>query len=196
VKLHNPLDDILSSTGKIRVLRVLFREPETARTGREVAGFSGVSVPQAIACLQDLENAGVVQRRVVGKAHEWKLVTENALIAPLAAIFASEKALPARLRKDLSGPLSRLGARRAVLFGSVARGEESDRSDIDLYVEVRTMRERETFEAGLMPLFLEISRRYGLSLSPYVLTSEEREHPPNPRLIQNVERDGLEILGG
>jgi Nucleotidyltransferase domain len=195
MRLHYPLDDILSSTGKVRVLRALLRYPKNARTGREVAFSSGVSVPQAIACLQDLEAVGLVQRRVVGKAHEWSLVTENALVGPLTAIFASEKELPARLRKDLSESLSKLGARRAVLFGSVARGEESDWSDIDVYVEVRSAREREALETGLTPLFLQIFRQYGLSLSPYVLTAVEHAHPPNPRLIQNVEREGIEILG-
>jgi len=48
--------------------------------------------------------------------------------------------------------LRRLGARSLALFGSVARGEESDTSDIDLLVELRP----KTFDSYMdVKLFLE-----------------------------------------
>lgn len=48
--------------------------------------------------------------------------------------------------------LRRLGARSLALFGSVARGEESDSSDIDILVELQP----KTFDAYMdVKLFLE-----------------------------------------
>ncbi len=60
--------------------------------------------------------------------------------------------------------LRRLGAKSLALFGSVARGEASDSSDIDLLVEL----EPKTFDAYMdVKLFLEkaLDRRVDLVLA-------------------------------
>ncbi len=195
MRLHNPLDQLLSTGGKVRVLRVLLRDPGRGWTGRGLAAAARVSTPQSIASLRDLEGAGVVQRRVVGRAHEWRLIQENALVGTLTGLYATERDLPLQLEQELTKSLKDLGVRRAVLFGSVARGEETDQSDIDLFIEVMSDSDRDAVEDQLTPLFLEIHRRFGLSLSPYVLTRRELAQPPNPALIRSVAREGRVLVG-
>jgi predicted nucleotidyltransferase len=190
MRVHDPLDRLLSTVGKVRVLRVLLRHPNRAWTGRELAGASGVSAPQTISSLRVLEEVGLVQRRVIGRAHEWQLVEENVLVRPLERLYSFERDLPVRLEQELAKSLKELGVRRAVLYGSTARGEETDQSDIDVYIEVGSDQDREAVERSLTPLFLEFHQRYGLSLSPYVLTHQERAKPRNPALIRSVTREG------
>lgn len=63
--------------------------------------------------------------------------------------------------------LRRLGAKKLALFGSVARGEGSDSSDIDLLVEL----EPKTFDAYMdVKLFLEkvLGRRVDLVIADAV----------------------------
>lgn len=196
MRLHHPLDQLLSTGAKVKVLRVLLRHPDRAWTGRELAVAARVSAPQTIASLRDLEGAGMVQRRVVGRAHEWRLIHENALVGTLTGLYTFEHDLPLRLERDLAKSLKGLGVRRAVLFGSVARGEETDQSDIDLLIEVRSDRDRDEVEKELTPLFLEIHRRFGLSLSPYVLTRQQLAQPANPALLRSVARDGRVLVEG
>lgn len=69
---------------------------------------------------------------------------------------------------DLHAPaLRQLGARSLALFGSIARGEGSDSSDIDLLVELQP----KTFDAYMdVKLFLEriLGRRVDLVLADAV----------------------------
>lgn len=196
MRLHNPLDQLLSTGGKVKVLRVLLRDPSRGWTGRELAAAAGVSPPQSIASLRDLEGAGVVQRRVIGRAHEWRLIRENSLVGTLTELYTTERNLPLQLEQELAKSLKGLGVQRAVLFGSVARGEETDQSDIDLFIEVRSEKDRAAVNAHLTPLFLETHLRFGLSLSPYVLTRREVEQPANPALIRSVAREGRVLVEG
>jgi predicted nucleotidyltransferase len=196
MKLHHPLDQLLASPGRVRVLRVLVRQVDRGWTGREMAAAARVSAPQTIASLKALETAGLVERKTVGRAHEWRLVSECALATPLKTLFKSEGEIPALLEDELTRVLRELGVRRAILFGSVGRGDETERSDIDLYCEVDSDRKRGALQAALTPTFVRIFNRYGLSLSPYILTTNERAHPVNPQLLANVEREGRVLLKG
>lgn len=64
------------------------------------------------------------------------------------------------------------GAKEVILFGSYARGEEREDSDIDLLVISDTM-ERFERQATVRRLIRDIKK--GIAVSPIVLTSAELE---------------------
>lgn len=74
------------------------------------------------------------------------------------------KAIADRLRE-------RYGAQRVIVFGSAARGEATEHSDIDLLVIAVTKERFYDRMASVLGLVRDLSR--GMPLSPLVLTPEE-----------------------
>lgn len=74
------------------------------------------------------------------------------------------KTIADRLRREY-------GAARVILFGSAARGEATEHSDIDLLVIVETSERFYERAASVLRTVRELS--YGLPLAPIVLTAKE-----------------------
>lgn len=74
------------------------------------------------------------------------------------------KTIADRLRRDY-------GALRVILFGSAARGEATEHSDIDMLVIAETSERFYERGASVLRTVRELS--YGLPLAPIVLTTKE-----------------------
>lgn len=87
------------------------------------------------------------------------------------------------LRQKVLPVLLPWGARRVAVFGSVARGEETARSDIDILVDLRDVGERPVIGLKWFAIERELSAVLGRpvemvtsrALSPYVRESVERD---------------------
>jgi predicted nucleotidyltransferase len=99
------------------------------------------------------------------------------------------------LRGLILDRLRRLPIRRAVIFGSIARGEEGPGSDVDLFVELNSSPSRGDVELALSELRTEVLARFGNVLSPLVYTRGKSNHPPNPALFRAIESEGLSVIG-
>jgi predicted nucleotidyltransferase len=80
-----------------------------------------------------------------------------------------------------------------VLFGSVARGEWSEESDIDLLIVVKN-NPWET-QKKLADLVVDYLLRYGIYISPKVISIEDFEFMKriNPAFYINVSREGMPV---
>lgn len=116
------------------------------------------------------------------------------LVPPLARLFSCEEGLPQDLLATLRSGLPPSDLRNAVVFGSVARGEERATSDVDLLVEVTDPRAREMLRPSLVKLQGRVHARYGNALSPLVYTTDELKDRTRRRLLRNVETEGLRAL--
>lgn len=190
------LDRVLTPTASLRVVRVMFLEPNTAFTGRGLARRAGVSPPQTEEALKRLESIGLVRRRAVGRADSWTLVTDHALGPILLGLFDSERGLATNLRSELQHELERLGAKNAVIFGSVARGDHAFASDIDLFVEVPTKREATCLREALVDVRIRLWRKYATMVSPLILTSAEVRRHSNPFLLENIREEAVPVAEG
>ena len=114
----------------VTAVDVLYRKAPPA-----VAGSVGVTPGQA---LGDLETAGLVRRRVDGRAYRWQLRDDNVLVHQIRQLARVQDADAAQVVVDALGaePVS------ITLFGSTARGESGAGSDIDLLL-VATGREQD-----------------------------------------------------
>lgn len=154
-----------------------------------------MSVAQAARDLRDLSETSLVTREVVGKAYLWRLNSGHVLAAPLAELFARESGLRAELLRDVSTALRPARLDRARLFGSIPRGEERADSDIDLYLEIRSSRDRHRAEEAVDRMRPRLWDRFGNPVSALIYTRAEASHPRNPSLIQAIEDEGLDVLG-
>lgn len=192
MRFHDTFDDILDSTVSIRVLRALNRSRSREFTGRELARHIGYSASQTIATLVRLETSGVVERRIVGPAHTWKLSQAHALTRVLRSLFSEEARLEEGLRVDLAKALKSLPVEQAWLFGSVAKGDERPTSDIDILVTVRSKVDKKRVEEALSSLSSDFAMKFGNPLSVLVSVGPTDSAVPTS-LVQRIRTDGIEI---
>lgn len=202
--LASPLNDILGTRSKVSVLRELVRRDEPV-TGREAARLAHLSHGSAQDALQELLELGVVRRREGGRAHLYRLNREHYLVQhALEALFRTERRsiqeLFDRLQKALSTAAQESGIEivSAMIFGSVARGEDRPDSDLDLLIvhaldggDDRPLREE-------LPGALEpIESLFGHTIAPVVVSSgelremEAREAP----LAVDARDEGRRVYG-
>ena len=138
---------------------------------------------------------GVVSRDVRGKSYEWRLNNGHVLTPELTRLFEFEAHLSGALTQDLHWLLAHIPARCALLFGSVARGEEHDSSDVDLFIEVKSVHDKSVTLSALSKARGQIWDRYGNPLSALVYTTAEARNPTNPPLLEAIEREGIDVMG-
>lgn len=193
MRLVQALDPVLGSVTKLGLLRTMFRSPDRRWTGRELARSAGVSTAQAARDLRQLADSSLVLREVVGRSYAWQVNSSHVLVTVLAELFAREAALRSELLQDVAEALRPARFERVRLFGSIARGEGRDDSDVDLYVQVRTPAERAKAEEAVDRIRSRIWKRFGNPVSALVYTRAEVERPKNPSLLDSIERDGIDV---
>ncbi len=128
-----PLDHLLGTPALVRVARVLTSHgqglavPDLARRAR-------LALPSTREAVRRLAEAGFVDVIGAGRSSIYAVRSEHPMAAPVAALFASERAQADALLDALrAAAASQRPAPVALwLYGSVARGEDRPTSDIDL----------------------------------------------------------------
>ncbi|MGC2288769.1 MAG: nucleotidyltransferase domain-containing protein [Thermoplasmata archaeon] len=193
MRFHNEFDDILGNRIRLRLLRILARTGGQGLTGRELARMCGASSSQTIASLQRLEDSGLILRDIAGRAHIWRFADGHALGPVLTSLFRAEAESLTTLKKDIESVIRNLPVHRAVLFGSVARGDERPTSDVDLLVVVRSRADKGRVEEALGAASIDFATKFGNPLSSLVIEERQLRSPPNPSLLTNIRHDGVEL---
>ncbi len=193
MRLHDSLTDILATKARLAVLRILVRIPRKEFTGRELARHSQVSLAQAQAALETLRRAGIVERRSVGRSHQWRVVRDNVLWAHLRDLFRAEQSILTSLEEEVRKGLANVSVRRVRIFGSVASAREQLDSDVDLYIELDGEAGVRRVEQALSSLAPRIGRRFGVRLNPVVVALSKRKNL-NPNVLRDVEGNGLSVI--
>lgn len=165
MRFRSPLDDVLGTALGVRVVRALSLEPRRAVTSRELAGGVGASTSQCIRTLERLERVGLVSGTTVGKAVVWNWETEHVLAEILSETFHRESELQLRLNETLTRWVATQPVRSAALYGSVARGDETESSDIDLHLVANSPAAKETIDADAGHITELVARKFGNPLS-------------------------------
>ena len=98
-----------------------------------------------------------------------------------------------RLKSVAERLRERYGAQRVILFGSVARGEATEDSDVDLLVISPTTENFYTRMASVLETVRDISR--GMPLSPIVLTPDELKArlDRGDQFVQDIVATGVDL---
>lgn len=191
--LRHPLTGLLGSAGNVRVLRVLVadRAPQSAP---QLAAMAGLTPQGARGVLDALARQRLVKVHGSGRTQLYELNASHPLSPSLSALFQQEQARWEGLLTSIRELLEHHGVAvsAAWLYGSVARGEDSPASDVDIALLVRSQAVADQVREALMPL--EDEQQIRISLT--ALTAKELAALPedDPWWV-NVVRDSRVLKG-
>ena len=183
MRINDPLDDIFHNKNNVRILRHLVLFPSKVITGRGIARELGMNHATCIRALDSLVDMGAISRKSIGKSSVYEVPDDTVLYKDLLMpLFEKE----ASLLDDLVGIVSK-GIKQHILsvyvFGSVARGEDTPASDIDLVLVLKAGGDKEMVEEVMAENEREAYRLYRIGTNTLLYTCDEfermkqREHP-------------------
>lgn len=190
------LNHIFSSRSRIAVLRVL-QHYKIGITGREIARLTGLSPKSALSALSLLENIKIIKRVIGGRDHLFTLNRDNYLVKNgILPILQIENKILSQLLLLIKQKLSK-HCISIILFGSIARKEESADSDLDICFVVLN----KSYHKHILPIIHDLQDRifteFGTSLAPIYFTLDEfkKKSAKNLSPVNNIIKDGILISG-
>jgi len=183
------LEYFIASKTKRNLLKLLLTNPDKRYYIREIAKLTAESPNAVRRELGYLEKAGLVKSHSEGNLKYYEVVKEFPFYAELKKIIYSTVGLGDFLRERVKDSES---IDFAFIYGSVARGTETGKSDIDLFV-VGSIDEEELHE-----LVAEIEREIGREINYTLMTPEEftaRETKGEP-FVKRVKKEDKVLLKG
>lgn len=173
----------------LRLLALLLLRPGEDFYLRQIARLTGVPVGPARRELERFVKAGLIHRRRVGNQVRYEADRTNPVFPELRRLLQKTVGLADVLREALEPLASRIEL--AFVFGSVARGEEGPRSDIDLMVVGDV-----GFQEVVGTLF-PLHERLGREINPVVMKPEEfqRRKKENSFIERVMNGDKLLLMG-
>ena len=125
------LSELLFGSQRRRLLAQLFLNPSTALHVRELARRTGTQPGTLNRELHRLEIAGLLVRNKVGNQVHYQADRSCPIFEDLANLLRKTDGVAALIAEALS-PVA--GIQSALIFGSIARGEETPYSDVDVLI--------------------------------------------------------------
>jgi predicted nucleotidyltransferase len=188
-----PLTSLLGSAGNVRMLRTLVSE-RAPQSAPHLARRAGLSPQGARLVLETLVRQQLVSVYGSGRAQVYVLRDSHPFSAAIAALFQEEEKRWERLLGALRAGLTKHGTdvQAAWLYGSVARGEDTPRSDLDIALLVVSARVTDSVREELMP----IEDEHHIHISLTGLTAEELAAlPDDDPWWSDVVRDARVLKG-
>jgi predicted nucleotidyltransferase len=192
VLYHDYIETLLGSKVKIKILRTLNKHGGKEFTTRELANYINMSHTGVRKALNDLYEMNAIQIKVIGKSHTISLNRESYAASLMDKIFRTEEETLAELAKLLGKNLRDPSITSATIFGSVARGEEEPLSDIDLLIFTE---DKEKAEAVVSEAQRIVSKRFGNTISPYILTEADLTDESRLHILREMKKKNIPIRG-
>ena len=179
----------LGSKAKLRIVLHLLSGsgPSTERELARRIGLSHVAVGKA---LKDLESVNFLRKDRIGTANVWSVNEKGYAYLVAKDLEALAQTPPLRhLVNHLTLDLSEKAypqVKRVVLFGSIIEGKEEETSDIDVFLQIEGLKDKEAVLRRVLELSEKYQELYGNPISPIIMTGGEAKR--NRQLIKNVER--------
>jgi predicted nucleotidyltransferase len=190
-KRTTSLADALFTATQQRVLSLLFGQPDRSFIQQDVIDRAGGGSGAVRRELARLVESGLATATVVGKQKHFQANRAAPIFHELRGIVVKTVALTDPLRAALRPLAKRIDL--ALVYGSVARGDDRAQSDIDLLVVANDLTLEDLF-ARLAP----VEKKLGRTISPTLYTRadlERRRRSGNPFLKKVLAGKHLILLG-
>ena len=149
-----------------RVLGLLFGQPSRSYYATELIALAGIGSGAVQRELARLTDSGLVTVRSVGNQKHYQANSDSPLFKELCGIAQKTTGLRQPIRHALR--LAESAIRAAFIYGSVAKQQDTARSDIDLMLISDTLTYGDVYAA-----LEEVSDQLGRSISPTILSTKE-----------------------
>jgi len=195
MKFHNALEEIFSSKVKIAVMKLMCLNPEQKYSGREMARLLNISASRVSEVLELFRKNAMVSRERVGRASQWALNKESVLVNEVSNLINLESKIYRGLKSRIYETLIReMTILRVVLYGAVSRKREKPESDIDVFILVKSKKDKELAAELVGKLNEYILPRYGNVISETIYTEREWKDMERTKIYKKVESEGEIIL--
>jgi predicted nucleotidyltransferase len=183
--------DALFAKVQQRVLGVLFGNPGRSFYANEVIGLARSGTGAVQRELVRLEAAGLVVASRIGKQKHYQANQRSPVFAELRALVLKTSGLADVLREALTPVADKV--RAAFVYGSIAKGQDTAASDIDLMV----ISERLTY-ADLFGALEDASAHLGRKVAPTIYSPKElarRRKQDSAFVTRVLEQPKLWLIG-
>lgn len=195
MKFQTSLLDMLNSKTKVKIIKFLLNH-EASMSEREIASVLKVSHMSINRTMRELAGFNFVDFITIGKAHLWKVNRKSYAFGALSSLIRGVSAindplddLKKRILEILPGHL----IEKIVLFGSISKGLEEEDSDIDLFILVKDIQDKNKLEPHIEKLSNICFETYGNRLAPYVLTEKEIIRKKGLKILSEIDK-GIQIF--
>lgn len=195
MRFNASIVNILNSATKLKIVKFLLTH-EASMSEREIASILKVSHMSINRTMRELSEVNFVNFVTIGKAHLWKVNRKSYAFKVLSEFIKGVSGIKDPLDDLKAMILSNVPKtliKRAVLFGSVAAGEEKTGSDIDIFFLVKDAKDKEELEPALDKLSNRCIEAYGNRLSLYVLTEQESKKKARQKFLSEINK-GIQIF--
>jgi len=126
------LERILGSKAKVRMLTRMARNPGLGRTARDVANLTGMSYGTIHPAIHELAKARILDARRAGRSQLYMLNQRHAVYPQLIDLLSAHLNALRGAAERFAEDLDKRGVLNVILFGSVAREEAGEGSDVDV----------------------------------------------------------------
>ncbi len=194
--VYRPLDELLFSWTHIAVLRPL-QLAKQGLTGREISRLAGIHHRTCLKALTALETLSVVQRQRGGRDHLFSLNREHLLVQSVLLPALNAERDFHKTMFALIAKACRKQCVSVVVFGSVARREETVESDLDVCLIVENTSRGAVAQERLNEIAPQAHHRFGVKLAPLVMTQREFIRKAKHKLppVKDIVKEGVVIMG-
>jgi len=188
------LNYLFTSPSIIAVLRELDMRT-VGISGREISRLTNVTHKTALKALDNLEALKLIKRNVVGKSYYFTLNREQFIYKNIiSVIFKNELEYKQKLIDNLK-KLKNDNVVSLIIFGSVARKEETYESDFDLCIVYQN--KKNEIEEKIGVLQSKLYEEFGVTLAPFYITEGDFKEKANTLKppVNNILKEGNVIWG-
>ncbi|MCP5151987.1 MAG: MarR family transcriptional regulator [Chromatiales bacterium] len=185
------LADALFTTTQQRVLALLFGQPDRSFFASELIERTGSGSGAVQRELKRLASSGLVTVKDIGRQKHYQANPDCPVFEELRSLVRKTIALAEPVRQALAPLADRIAL--ALVYGSVAKGHDTARSDVDLLVVADDLA-LETLYATLAPVESSLGRR----INPTLYTTDEyraRRAAGSSFLTRMLEGEYLVLMG-
>jgi predicted nucleotidyltransferase len=156
----------LFTDSQTRVLRWLFGQPERGYHINELLRLTGLGSASLQRELKKLAEAGLVRSERVGNLRRFQANAESPVYGELVALTRKTLGAEPLLREALEPLAPQLEV--AFIYGSVAKGTDTAKSDIDVMLVGKNL-----LLAKILELLVPLEAQLGRKINPTLLTPAE-----------------------
>lgn len=186
------LIDALFATTRQRVLGLIFGQPTRSFFARELIQLTGSGSGAVQRELERLAASGLVTTTRIGNQRHFQANRESPVFAELHGLMLKTIALAEPLRQALEPLASRTAL--AFIYGSVVKGTDTARSDVDVLIVADDVMLEEVYSA-----FAPVEVALGRKINPTLYTRKEfssRRASRNAFLTRVLSGAHLVLMGG